>query len=196
MPIELPLADAPPPERADAARNREVILAAASRLVDQLGVERVSMDAVAREAGVGKGTLFRRFLSREGLMAAVLDRSETAWQGSILSGPPPLGPGAPPYDRLIAMGHSRLRVNVTHGALIKAATGSHGARSRAAASFAIMHVRHLLGELGVDGDLPLLAVALLAPLDITMIEQQQADDVTLERIEAAWDDLVRRVVGG
>ena len=126
MPIELPLADAPPPERADAARNREVILAAASRLVDELGVERVSMDAVAREAGVGKGTLFRRFTSREGLMAAVLDRSETAWQASILSGPPPLGPGAPPYDRLLAMGHSRLRLNVTHGALIKAATGPSG----------------------------------------------------------------------
>ena len=195
MPIELPLADAPPPERADAARNREVILAAASRLVDELGVERVSMDAVAREAGVGKGTLFRRFTSREGLMAAVLDRSETAWQASILSGPPPLGPGAPPYDRLLAMGHSRLRLNVTHGALIKAATGSHSARSRAAASFAIMHLRHLLSELGVDGDLPLLAVALLAPLDVVVVEQQQADDVTLDRIEASWDDLVRRVVG-
>lgn len=189
------MADEPTPERADAARNREVILTAASRLVAERGVDRVSMDAVARAAGVGKGTLFRRFESREGLMAAVLDRSETAWQAAILSGPPPLGPGAAAYDRLLAMGHSRLRLNVTHGALIKAATGRTGTRSRAAASFAIMHVRYLLGQLGVDGDVPLLSIALLAPLDITMIEQQQADDATLERIEAAWDDLVRRVVG-
>ena len=58
-----------------------------------------------------------------------------------------------------------------------------------------MHLRHLLSELGVDGDLPLLAVALLAPLDVVVVEQQQADDVTLDRIEASWDDLVRRVVG-
>jgi hypothetical protein len=58
-----------------------------------------------------------------------------------------------------------------------------------------MHLRHLLSELHVEGDLPLLAVALLAPLDIVVVEQQQADDVTLDRIEAAWDDLVRRVVG-
>ncbi|WP_232819834.1 TetR/AcrR family transcriptional regulator [Nocardioides allogilvus] len=196
MPISLPMADEPPHERADAARNRDAILAAASRLVDEVGVEGLSMDCVAHAAGVGKGTLFRRFESREGLMAAVLNRSETEWQSAVLAGPPPLGPGAAAYDRLLAMGHSRLRLNVTHGALIKAATGSSGARSRAAAAFAIMHVRYLLGELGVDGDLPLLAIAILAPLDITMIEQQQADDVTLERIEAAWDDLVRRVVAG
>ena len=120
----LPLADDPAPERADAARNREAILAAALRLVRTRGVDCVTMDTVASEAGVGKGTLFRRFESREGLMAAVLNESEAGWQASVISGPPPLGPGAPPLDRLLAFGHSRLRTNVTHGALIKAATGT------------------------------------------------------------------------
>lgn len=192
----LPMAGEPAPERADAARNREAILAAALHLVRTRGVGCVTMDTVAAEAGVGKGTLFRRFESREGLMAAVLNESETAWQASVISGPPPLGPGAPPLERLLAFGHSRLRTNVTHAALIKAATGTSAARSRAAASFAVMHVRHLLGELGVGGDLLLLAIAVLAPLDIVVVEQQQADDISLERIEAGWDDLVRRVVGG
>ena len=74
------------------------------------------MDTVASEAGVGKGTLFRRFESREGLMAAVLDDSESAWQAAVISGPPPLGPGAPPMERMLAFGHSRLRTNLTHGA--------------------------------------------------------------------------------
>jgi AcrR family transcriptional regulator len=189
------MAGEPAPERADAARNREAILAAALRLVRTRGVGCVTMDTVAAEAGVGKGTLFRRFESREGLMAAVLDESERAWQASVISGPPPLGPGAAPMERLLAFGHSRLRTNVTHAALIKAATGSSAARSRAAASFAVMHVRHLLGELGVSGDLLLLAISLLAPLDIVVVEQQQADQISLERIEAGWDDLVRRVVG-
>lgn len=191
----LPMAGEPAPERADAARNREAILAAALRLVEARGVDCVTMETVASEAGVGKGTVFRRFETREGLMAAVLNESETAWQASVISGPPPLGPGAPALERLVAFGHSRLRTNVTHAALIKAATGSSSARSRAAASFAVMHVRHLLGELGVSGDLLLLSIALLAPLDVVVVEQQQADDISLERIEAGWDDLVRRVVG-
>ena len=39
-------------------------------------------------------------------------------------------------------------------------------------SFANMHVRYLLRELGVDGDLPLLATALLAPLELVVLEQQ------------------------
>ena len=190
------MADDPAPERADAARNRQAILAAALELVRTRGVDCVTMDTVASAAGVGKGTLFRRYGSREGLMAAVLNESEAAWQASVISGPPPLGPGAPPMDRLLAFGHSRMRTNVTSGALIKAATGDSSARSRAAASFAVMHVRHLLHELRVSGDLVLLSIAILAPLDIMVIEQQQRDHISLDRIEAGWDDLVRRVVGG
>ena len=191
----LPLADEPAPERADAARNREAILAAALRLVRTRGVGCVTMDTVAAEAGVGKGTLFRRFESREGLMAAVLNESETAWQARVISGPPPLGPDAPPLDRLFAFGHSRLRTNLTHAELI-AAAGRPGARSAAAVSFANMHVRYLLGELGVTGDLLMLATALLAPLEIPILEQQLGPEGrTLEDVQAGWEDLVRRVVG-
>ena len=195
VPRPLPMLGDPAPERADAARNRETVLAAALRLVERSGVDAVSMEAVAAEAGVGKGTVFRRFETREGLMAAVLNLSETEWQAAVLTGPPPLGPGAPPMDRLLAFGHSRLRLNLTHGALIRAA-GRAGTRSYAAVSFASMHVRYLLGELGVRGDLPVLATALLAPLEVVVLEQQvEKEHMSLERIEAGWDDLVRRVVG-
>ena len=194
MPLPLHLADDPPPERADAARNRHAVLAAALRLVDHCGVDAVSMDAVAAEAGVGKGTLFRRFGSRQGLMAAVLNQSETQWQAAVLSGPAPLGPGAPARDRLIEFGHTRLRLNLTHGALIRAADRA-GARSYAAASFSAMHVRYLLGELGVRGDIALLATSLLAPLEVPILEQQvHQEHISLDRIEAAWDDLVGRVI--
>ncbi|HXH77783.1 helix-turn-helix domain-containing protein [Nocardioides sp.] len=194
MPLSLHLADDPPPERADAARNRHAVLAAALRLVDHCGVDAVSMDAVAAEAGVGKGTLFRRFGSRQGLMAAVLNQSETQWQAAVLSGPAPLGPGAPARDRLIEFGHTRLRLNLTHGALIRAADRA-GSRSYAAASFSAMHVRYLLGELGVRGDIALLATSLLAPLEVPILEQQvHQEHISLDRIEAAWDDLVGRVI--
>ena len=192
----LPLAGEPPAERSDAARNREALLRAAAELVDHCSVENVTMDAVAQRAGVGKGTVFRRFESREGLMAALLDHSESEWQASVISGPPPLGPGAPPLDRLHAFGRSRIETTLTHAALIRAA-GRTGSRAYAAAAFAAMHVRYLLGELGVHGDLGYLATSLLAPFEIPILEQQLIlEERPVQEVQAGWEDLVRRVVAG
>lgn len=181
------------PERRDAARNRGLLLDAAHRLVDRDGVDAVTMDAVAAEAGVGKGTVFRRFDSRAGLMAALLDDGEARWQGLVISGPPPLGPGAPPLERLLAFGESRLDRTVRDGDLMVAAVGRHD-RSRPAVGFLAAHVRHLLAELGVTGDLPVLALALLAPLDVSFVRPQLEAGLPRERVLAAWSDLVRRVV--
>ena len=190
----LPLLGAPPAERSDAARNREALLTAAETLVGRCGVDGVTMDAVAAQAGVGKGTVYRRFVSREGLMAALLNHSETAWQAAVLSGPPPLGPGAEPLERLLAFGHSRMEINLKHGDLIQAA-GHAGARAYAAVSFTAMHVRYLLAEVGVRGDVAYLATALLAPLESVILEQQtRTEHSSLERLRLGWDDLVRRVV--
>jgi AcrR family transcriptional regulator len=192
----LPLVDAPPPERRDAARNREALLVAAQELVDRAGTAAVTMDAVAAAAGVGKGTVFRRFESREGLMAALLNFSETEWQSQVMTGPPPLGPGADPWDRLMAFGRSRLETTLKHADLIRAA-GRAGNRSYAAYSFVAMHVRYLLTELGVTGDLPLLAVALLAPLEAPILDQQvKIEGFPIDRVYDGWADLARRIVGG
>ena len=108
-------------ERKDAARNREALLCAARKLVERDGVAAVTMDAVAEEAGVGKGTVFRRFESRAGLMAALVNDFEVEWQAAVLTGPPPLGPGASAMDRLLAMGRARMEVNLTHAQLMDAA---------------------------------------------------------------------------
>jgi AcrR family transcriptional regulator len=191
----LPLLDAPPPERRDAARNRERLLDAAKDLVERLGPHEVTMDAVAAAAGVGKGTVFRRFESREGLMAALLNHSETEWQALVMSGPPPLGPGADPWDRLLALGRSRLETTLLHAELIRAA-GQAGTRSFAAYSFVAMHTRYLLHELGVTGDLPILATALLAPLEAPILDQQLSiEGFPVGRVQAGWIDLARRIVG-
>lgn len=193
----LPLVEphpAVPVVRRDAARNREVLLEAARRLVEERGAAAVTMEAVAAEAGVGKGTVFRRYGSRVGLMAAVLDHSESAWQAAVIAGPPPLGPGAPAYDRLVAFGESRLRTTLVSAELIRAADAS-GSRSVAAYSFVATHVRYLLGELGVDGDVPMLATALLAPLEIPVLEQQLVGEgFSVERVLAGWRDLLDRVL--
>jgi AcrR family transcriptional regulator len=189
----LPLLGAPPTERRDAARNREALMAAAAELVAEHGARAVTMDAVAARAGVGKGTVFRRFESREGLMGALLNRSEAAWQAAVISGEPPLGPGAPARERLVAFGRSRIEVTLQHADLIREA-GRVGPRSYAAYSFTAMHVRYLLAEMGVTGDLPLLATAILAPLEVPILDQQvRIEEFPIDRVYDAWVDLVCRI---
>jgi hypothetical protein len=97
-------------------------------------------------------------------------------------------------ERLLAFGRSRLEANLRAADLIEAA-GRAGTRSYAAYSFAAMHVRYLLGELGVEGDLPLLATALLAPLEAPILRQQvESEAMDVDRIASGWADLARRVV--
>ncbi|RKT86016.1 DNA-binding transcriptional regulator, AcrR family [Saccharopolyspora antimicrobica] len=61
----------PGTERADARRNREVVLRAAMRAFTEGGLE-VSLGQVARRAGVGAGTVYRHFPSKDVLVEAVL----------------------------------------------------------------------------------------------------------------------------
>jgi len=191
----LPLLDGTPSERSDAAHNRSALLDAARCLVEREGATAVTVDAIAERAGVGKGTVFRRFGSRAGLMGALVNQIETDWQEQVIRGEPPLGPGAPPLERLLAVGHSRIDQHLRLAELLESAGGS-GGRNYASYSFVAMHVRYLLTELGVSGDLPLLATALLAPLEVPILLQQIQDEgMTVERIRAGWEDLVRRVVG-
>ncbi|WP_424528791.1 TetR/AcrR family transcriptional regulator [Sphaerisporangium viridialbum] len=61
-----------PPLRADAARNAERLVRAARRAFAESGID-VPLDEVARQAGVGVATLYRRFPSKEELIQAVLE---------------------------------------------------------------------------------------------------------------------------
>src|SRR6202035_6065368 len=102
----------------DAARNRALLVDAARRLIAARGPGAVTMDEIAAAAGVGKGTLFRRFGSRAGLMIVLLDEDEKAQQQAFMFGPPPLGPGAPALDRLLAYGRDRHQFVHAHHALL------------------------------------------------------------------------------
>src|SRR4051812_23805234 len=143
------------PERADAARNREKILRAARELFERDGVEAVSMDAVARAAGVSKGTLFHRFGSRAGLAMALLDEAERELQEAVLRGPAPLGPGASAKRRLVAFLAAYVDLLAAHHALIRTSEhgGEEGRRFRNSAYAAWhQHVALLLGERGRVSD--------------------------------------------
>jgi AcrR family transcriptional regulator len=71
-------------ERRDAAENRRQILAAAGQLFAEQGVDAVNMDDIAREAGVGKGTLYRRYAHKGELCQALLDDNARQAQADVL----------------------------------------------------------------------------------------------------------------
>lgn len=64
--------EALPPERADAAENRQAILLAARELLGERSIQEITMTDVAARAGVGQGTLYRRFESKAMLAKALL----------------------------------------------------------------------------------------------------------------------------
>jgi AcrR family transcriptional regulator len=163
--VDLNLASAAPIERADAARNRRKVLAAAEELFATRSVAAVSMDDVAAAAGVGKGTLYRRFGDKSGLAAALLDEWETRLQQEMLGGPPPLGPGAPPEERLAAFVDAYLGFVVAHLDLVAMSqTASPGARLRTGSHrLWVHHCRLLLAAAGAP-DADLRADVLLAAL--------------------------------
>src|SRR5215471_15854714 len=153
----------PPKERADAARNRAAVLQAAAGLFAERGVAAVSMDQVAAAAGVGKGTIFRRFGDKAGLAVALLDTRERELQEAILHGPPPLGPGAGPEARLTAFAGAYLDYLLEHLELVRMSeTAAPGARYRIGA-YRFWH-RHVAILLGGSPDPEYAAHAFLAAL--------------------------------
>jgi AcrR family transcriptional regulator len=183
-------------ERGDAARNRNLLLEAARRLVAERGPDAVTMDDIATEAGVGKGTLFRRFGSRAALMIVLLDEDEQELQQAFLFGPPPLGPGAPPVERLVAFGRARLAFVDEHRGLLQDAARDPQTRFNAPATLHRAHIRVLLGAAGTTGNLDAQADALLALLDADYVTHQLDDlELTLDELAAAWESVARKLIG-
>ncbi|MDF3298804.1 TetR/AcrR family transcriptional regulator [Streptomyces tropicalis] len=183
--------------RADAARNRARLLDAAARLVAEHGAAGVTMEAVAAAAEVGKGTVFRRFGDRTGLLRALLDHSERKFQAALLSGPPPLGPGAPPARRLGAFGCAALRRAADDLELQMAAEPVPDRRFLVPARrVQYAHVAMLLRQAVPDGDSELLAHTLLGYLEPALIHHLTRQcQVPMERLQEGWHDLVTRVTG-
>ncbi|ATD71642.1 MULTISPECIES: TetR/AcrR family transcriptional regulator [Gordonia] len=183
-------------ERADAARNRRLLLAAAKNLIDHHGAAAVTMEAVAREAGVGKGTVFRRFGNRTGLMLALLDHSESEMQQAYLSGPEPLGPGAPPLDRLLAYGRARLKLTCDHlDILLEAGAAADDFMTHPVGRASTQHVQILLRQLGFADELDFMSLAVQAPLAAGSVRYLMVEvGLDLETITTQWQEMVTALV--
>jgi AcrR family transcriptional regulator len=170
------------------------VLAAAARLFAEAGAENVSMDMIAAEAGVGKGTLFRRFGDRAGLAQAVLEEKTIALQEAIIRGPAPLGPGAPPCDRLKALAAAHL--DLLDGAADVMAAGEFGVRLDSPPyAFYRLHVGVLVREAHPEADWELLTDMLLAPFAADMyLNWARSRRMSHDRILAAYGMLVDRVL--
>jgi AcrR family transcriptional regulator len=188
----------PANERADAARNRQRILVAAERLFARDGVARTSMDAIAAEAGVGKGTLFRRFGDRASLALALMEDSNRAFQDAFIRGPAPLGPGAPPSERLVAFGHGLLQLTAQYGDLSLAAqTARTPGRRFDSDPFGAYraHLTMLIQDAAPNLDASYTAEALLASLSAEVVLYQlRQRAMTLNRLSAGWETIVGRLL--
>jgi polyketide synthase 12 len=190
---------APRVERADAVRNRLHLLATAREMIAEQGVENVTMDALAERACLGKGTVFRRFGTRAGIFHALLDDDERALQEQVLSGPPPLGPGAGPVERLIAYGRARIAFLLGHYDIARAALDGTQPIPAGEGSISRFHIRTLLGQADLGAaDLDMLAVQLTAALEgpfLLYLSAAGPTDATqhTERMAQSWHDLVERI---
>jgi len=151
-------------ERADAAANRERILRAARRLVEEHGPGALTMQGVASAAGVGKGTVFHRFGDRDGLTHALLDEYMREFQDGFLRGPPPLGPGAPPAERLEAFVVGLVGLQLGHLELALAAEAPAGHALPPVYGTLLIHIATLVHEIDPALDERVLAGFILSAI--------------------------------
>lgn len=190
----------PRPERADAARNRELLLRTAREVIDEEGVEKVTMDGLAERAGLGKGTVFRRFGTRAGIFRALIDEDERRFQQHVLSGPPPLGPGAGPVERMAAYGRARTAFLAERHALARASLERDHPAPAGEGSFSVLHLRMLITR--ADPALPdpdTLSVQLASALEGPFLlylhrpAAPRAFESTVQAAADSWQLLVERL---
>lgn len=187
---ELPLIALPAEqtERADAASNRKRILAAATELFAERGPECVSMQDVAKAAGVGMGTMYRRFGDRAGLTFALLGERHRDFQERLLHGAPPLGPGAPPVERLHAFGRRRIALLDEGEAEMLLTTADAGSATLRGPSAAYrMHLAILLRAAAPAIDVDYAVDTLVTAFDPYLhLHLRRERDWPLERVQDGW----------
>jgi AcrR family transcriptional regulator len=182
------------PERADAARNRTRVLAAAADLFATRDARMVTMDDIAKAAGVGRATVYRRYPDTWSIAVALLDDYERALQERLMRGDPPLGPGAPPASRLAAFYAAMVELLDAHANLVLGAETGGARFATGAYGFWSAHVRSLLVDAGI-ADPDAMVDVLLAPVAAEVYLQQLARGLTSAQITTALTRLAHAALG-
>lgn len=151
------------------------------------------MNAVAQAAGIGVGTVYRRFGDVAQLLMALLDDRERQFQARFLSGPAPLGPGAPPADRLRAFLHAFVDYIADQQTLMSAVEAASPSARFTSGPYLAMHthVSMLLRQVRPDANAAVLAHLLLAPFAPSLFRHLTAEKgATPEQIKAGLDQLL------
>jgi AcrR family transcriptional regulator len=193
--IPLPMAGERP-ERADAAANRKRILCAARKLLAEHGVEALTMQAVASAAGVGKGTVFHRFGDRDGLTGALIDEYMREFQDTFLRGPAPLGPGAPPQERLEAFFAELVRLQVDHLELALAAERAVTREMPPVYGALVIHIGTLITEIDPALDAGLLSAYLLSAVAPPVLDRLHTGaGIEVSALQRSIVQLIRGITG-
>ncbi|OIK28400.1 TetR/AcrR family transcriptional regulator [Streptomyces malaysiense] len=180
--------------RKDAARNREAVLAAADALFTRGGSpEDVTMADVAAAAGVGKGTIFRAFGDRAGLLRALYEVRLEPVREAVETGPPPLGPAASPRDRVPALLDAVLCFKLDNRRLALALEEGGGGSPYRAEHYERWHglLRAVLEQIPGLADSGFAAHALLAATRADLVEHLAGEErVPRERLRAQLADFV------
>ncbi|GHJ33719.1 TetR/AcrR family transcriptional regulator [Streptomyces hygroscopicus] len=185
--------------RKDAARNREAVLAAADALFARRGSpEDITMADVAAAAGVGKGTLFRAFGDRPGLLRALYEARLEPVREAVETGPPPLGPATPPRQRVPALLDAVLCFKLDNGRLALALEESGSGSPYQAEHYRRWHglLRTVLEQIPglTDGDFT--AHALLAATRADLVAYLAGQErLSRERMRAELAKFTARVLG-
>jgi AcrR family transcriptional regulator len=155
------------------------------------------MDTIAAAAGIGKGTLFRAFGSRDGLLDALWAAKLSALREAVEKGEPPLGPGAPSAERAVAFLDALLTFKLENRHLIRAR--EIAPRLLQSEHYKWMHglLENLIEDAarGVTADETVYAAhALLAALHIDLIEELLANGVSLQAIRCSQATHARAVI--
>ena len=190
-------------ERSDAARNRRAVLEAARALFAERGVTCVTMEEISRAAGVGKGTLYRRFPNKGVLCQALLDEPTREFQRETMEivGEPGVGPLLK-LDRFLdgLVRFTEENLDLLYGGEEPLWGANRLARFRSPAyDWRRWTVLGLLrgaareGQVDDDLDLEYLATALLAPLEVDLYyHQRRVAGLPSGRISAGLRSLVPR----
>lgn len=184
------------PARADAIRNRRAILNAAETLFTQEGIAAVTMSAIAREAGIGKGTLYRNFKDKADLCHALLDEDMRDFQQATLLR---MRNSENPAATLRWFLEHAARYVVDHHALLREVANQGGIDiiAHPAHLWWRQTVRGLLARIITDADdVDYIADVLYVLLDVQTIRfQQHTQGYDLDRIVQGLHTTMHRLTG-